>query len=542
MRAPIRPILGTAVLSLAVALVALPTHAQQTPNAAPGIRAEAIYDVNGVDNVALMNGALSIRIPLGLSYPVNGGFSYQLALSYHSTLWDNRTDPCADPCQDYVRYEPKVTHNAGLGWRLSLGGLISIESYWNQSQHWIYVEPDGSEHVLYPTLHISDPEDSGDAGQVPALQSTLYSRDGSYIRARKLSSSRWRIEMPDGRASIFDRSGSAWRVTRLEDAFGNALTVSYTSDPEGPVWELDDGHRTHYVRFTDPPGTYPEAPPLLRSVELSRFRGGTATYSFTYATMTVNRPGLHNASAIPMETQVLRHIDLPSQGLYYEMGSEVAPTYNVNGLLTELRLPGVGYLDWEWENLVFPKIRRQPIGPLDEDPEPWRSVWGVKTRKERRGPNLTAAVWRYEREADRPDPIGPGPLPERWTVKVTDPNRDYTIHHFSIFPALDGLAIPQWGTKLEEYGLPYTRQHDDASFGGPGSPRFLSSESWDCNNAGNNCQKARSTYVRYELDDASPVDDKTGRIFNKNRRVVSRRTVYHDDPSGGTPRHRLESY
>ncbi|MCG8460567.1 MAG: hypothetical protein MI919_30165, partial [Holophagales bacterium] len=93
------PLALTAATALLVFIaLALPATAQQTPNAAPGIRAEAIYDVNGVDNVALMNGALSIRIPLGLSYPVNGGFSYQLAFSHHSTLWDNRTDPCADPC------------------------------------------------------------------------------------------------------------------------------------------------------------------------------------------------------------------------------------------------------------------------------------------------------------------------------------------------------------------------------------------------------------------------------------------------------------
>ena len=70
-------------------LVVTSLHGQQTPNAAPGFRAEGVYDFNGLDDVALFNGALSVTLPLGLEYPAGGGYSYQFSLRYHSTLWES---------------------------------------------------------------------------------------------------------------------------------------------------------------------------------------------------------------------------------------------------------------------------------------------------------------------------------------------------------------------------------------------------------------------------------------------------------------------
>ncbi|MCP3995480.1 MAG: hypothetical protein GY722_10500, partial [bacterium] len=44
----------------------------------------------------------------------------------------------------------------------------------------------------------------------------------------------------------------------------------------------------------------------------------------------------------------------------------------------------------------------------------------------------------------------------------------------------------------------------------------------------------RSVYVTYELDDDINSNDSTGKAFNKNRRLKSRRTYFHADPDGAS--------
>src|SRR5687768_9639251 len=53
-----------------------------------GFAADKLYDFSGVDSVNTFNGNLTLTIPLGISYPVNGDFSYNLTLHYNSKVWD----------------------------------------------------------------------------------------------------------------------------------------------------------------------------------------------------------------------------------------------------------------------------------------------------------------------------------------------------------------------------------------------------------------------------------------------------------------------
>jgi hypothetical protein len=68
----------------------------------------------------------------------------------------------------------------------------------------------------------------------------------------------------------------------------------------------------------------------------------------------------------------------------------------------------------------------------------------------------------------------------------------------------------------------------------PAGTRFLAKQVYDCDSAGNNCQLLRSTYVRYEQDQAA--DASSPEVANTNRREASNRNVYHDDVENGVAR------
>ncbi len=68
-------------------LAALPARADVHPNTAPGFPGDHTFSVGDFDNVNLFNGSLTLTIPIGTSYPVNGGFSYNLKLVYNGNPW-----------------------------------------------------------------------------------------------------------------------------------------------------------------------------------------------------------------------------------------------------------------------------------------------------------------------------------------------------------------------------------------------------------------------------------------------------------------------
>jgi hypothetical protein len=75
-------------LVLSLGVIAAPALADVSPNTAPGFPAEQSFHVGDVDNVNLFNGGLTLNIPIGGSYPVNGGLSYSLKLIYNANPWE----------------------------------------------------------------------------------------------------------------------------------------------------------------------------------------------------------------------------------------------------------------------------------------------------------------------------------------------------------------------------------------------------------------------------------------------------------------------
>ena len=110
-----------------------------------------------------------------------------------------------------------------------------------------------------------------------------YTRDNSYLRFRDISSTENRIDFPDGTTQVFTWFGLwDWRLTRIEDRFGNWANVTYFHDPQSgelKSWKIQDQHgRTQTVNLV----TASWYNQVVGSVVLTSFNGTTATWSFGY--------------------------------------------------------------------------------------------------------------------------------------------------------------------------------------------------------------------------------------------------------------------
>ncbi len=464
-----------------------------------GFDAEKVFQIGEIDHVNVLNGNLALTLPIGGSYPVGGGLSYSLTLVYNGKLWDFQQDAL----NQYSQSWPVRTSNAGLGWSLSFGRLLSRFHPHNQTGRWLYISPDGGEHLFYPTLH------EGESDTAPGESSTLYTRDGSYLRLKRLGSYD-EIESPDGSIRRFDLDG---RLIQLRDRHGDAATanrvnIAYLSNPER--WEISDSAgRLHKVFLS----AVPYYGLAVSRVELSAFGGGTAGYDFAYTNVDLprvcpdNDPDT-NAITVPLLTGVT----LPDRSSYSmpaaDHHTDTTQGCLLPGLIKGMTLPSLGRLAWTYLGYSF---------PADSGERPWRTLSaGVGSRTETDPVTGVSGTWTYTPALN---PI-PGPaVPAREAVRtVKTPLGDKTEHFFSV--ALDPSPT---GWSRYEYGLPFTRNTGD------GTGRSLSSKVWDCAASGANCSLRRSTYVRYERDQLGADSLDLTDYQNRNRRAAAERTVYEDD-------------
>lgn len=258
----------TISVAIAALLLAAPVLAQhQHTNQARGFNANGAFSSFDVDSINLFNGNLVVSIPIGQSYPVNGGLSYGLKLVYNSNIW-TQTEVCPDldggvstnydlftiwghgrrlanptgpggSTQWVVSFErfipsadgespavvdrstesrcqtanhPNPATNAGLGWQLSLGKIYLPRRDWTQvypaateKLQIVYQSPDGSEHQFYGKLHEDDDEDGDPGNGVTDVANLYYTRDGSYLRMRSAPAPGYSylIEFPTGEKHFF---------------------------------------------------------------------------------------------------------------------------------------------------------------------------------------------------------------------------------------------------------------------------------------------------------------------------------------------------
>ncbi|HPW56979.1 MAG TPA: hypothetical protein PLP31_14705, partial [Thermoanaerobaculaceae bacterium] len=227
---------------VALVLVALASVASLAAEAhdAPlerGFAADRVFALGDIDHVDLSSGNVVLTIPLGISYPVNGGFSYSMKLIYNSSVWDfeegQTTRICYDGpiayyCRDLMAF-PARQSNAGMGWSLSLGQLLDENDPRNpRIGGFTYVAPDG-------TMSTSGtcPDEDFDC-------LNRYPKDGQRLRFRYPAmgdSHRLSVDHPDGTISTFEcREGDTgecsttdrkWWLKHIGDGRGNWVQVTY---------------------------------------------------------------------------------------------------------------------------------------------------------------------------------------------------------------------------------------------------------------------------------------------------------------------------
>ncbi len=489
-------LLPSIVLALVTGLAAPALAEIENPNHGRGFSPEKAFDIGDVDHVNLFNGTLNLTIPVGGSYPLSGGLSYSLTLTYGSALWEWQ-DFCQFTAQglscDY-RSSPNLDDNAGFGWRLHMGRLFEpFDPPRNSSPYWVYESPDGGTHTFHATLHDGDGLVSG----------VSYTRDGSYLRMKELAGGVREIEFPDGTIHKFDSLG---RLIQIRNRFPTVskLDVSRQFNAAGELsrWVLtDSAGRTHRVNFTtrtllEDGGTW-EKIPMVSSVDFQGFGGARRIWSFSYQNATYTAPrvddeGFDHTYRVPLLTQVT----LPDNSSWF-IG---AANYDFEGRITRLELPTLGKIAWQYGLYNFPKLDVFDKTPTEDPTEdPFTRNRGVIRRTTLTRNNQTEGVWSYSQTLFS--------SPDRTRTWVTDPLGHERRHHFSADP------------EHTAYGLPF---HPSVSSGG----RKLSVETYHANGT-----KMRTEYVRYEWDkvpfvsSAEPPSDR----YEVNRRVAGTRTVYHLD-------------
>jgi len=459
------------------------------PNTARGFEIGKPYQMNGLDNVNLFNGNLTVTIPIGQRYHVNGNLSYGLTLVYSGNVWDTVTN---DPkgCGNTSTY-PNRRSNAGLGWLLSLGRLFPKNEYpVQESSNDNYETPDGALHEFHAGLHDDISPDANDQ----------YTRDGSYIRMKIATDGLSRtIEFPDGTYQIFTRkkrpdspqgnpeagygdwvNGGHWRLASINDRFGNSVTVTYRSEaatgnyPEYPeVWTIADAVRTQKVYFKVSPHAADQV--VADRLVLSTFTG-SGTWQFAYVPTdlgvggsnpgcTPNTPPI-TAYNVPLLTSVtlppvggvsqtysMLHPD-GSTNPYYILGSGVVDA--LHGHLLGLQLPTKGWLEWDYEKLGYYG------GTL-----PINSSIAVKHRRMMTADRNLArtAIWTYDRRySDNQtcfDPIRQVTVtapPEQLVASVTSPEGVTSVHYFSTYTSdFENSCGILSNFVDEEYSLPFSR-------------------------------------------------------------------------------------
>ena len=366
---------------------------------------------------------MTLTLPIGISYPVNGGFSYNLKLVYNGNPWlFQQVTYLVPPDFHEVKRTaafPNSCSNAGLGWRVSLGLFdppCQVPDANEALPGPIYQDENGTDHVFYPTLHAGDAEDAFVAG----VQDVQYTRDGSYLRLKVKTDGTREVEFPDGTLRRFD---SSKRLIEIRDPFGNNLTVSYATANQ---WVLTDSQgRMHRIYFRTDLPSYAQ---VVDRVELKAFGGTTATYQFAYAVQTIGRACPHNDNdqtgsvGSTVSVPLLTSVTLPDGSSWKNTASDYVTALpgtsgctDHAGNLTALVLPTLGRMEWVWQRYYFPS-------GTSNKPH-LQSNSGVASRAMRFAGGVLLGVWSY---ASAPGfPVSGS----EHTTTVTDPLGHRTVNY-----------------------------------------------------------------------------------------------------------------
>jgi RHS repeat-associated protein len=501
------------------------SSAQVHPNTARGGVANTPFSSGDVDRVNLFNGNLNINIPLGGPYPVGPALSYGFNLAYNANMWrSNEGDSTPEPDQQF---------NAGLGWQVTHGHLYAPFSRPPGDPRWVYVAPDGSEHVFFERLKHEDAEDPGDDPLNPQAQTYYYTRDGSFIRLTQKKPAttpsfpasnayQSRVELPNGEIQFFDGQG---RPVEFRDRFGTLTVpenwVRFDYSVNGRTRITDSWGRTHTI-WTESRSGFPQT---VTQVDMAAVGGATSTVKFTYSDQSIWRP-CQQLGDLRVTVPLLQRVDFspdnnpatPDEWFYAMEDYALLDLDNAGqscrsaGALEQLRLPSGGKLRWTYKNVSFPAgSTRRPFSQRSN---------GVISRATLTPGNATIGTWTYSHDA-----VTPFDLKQKLTT-MTDPLGVVSKSYFSVYSS---TATDPEGWTIREYGLPLT--HRASLLDPTEAPNLLlSAQVFEAGAA----TPIRTTWVRYERD--AGISGEFDVSTSVNARLASDRTIYEDDcaTSGGT--------
>lgn len=562
-----------------------------TPVITPrGVEPNKPFHFGDVDSVDLASGNVTIRIPLGQVYEVGPMVSYQFQ-AVHSNPWDTVGVCPKDGCkndetpQNFSLLDPG--NNAGAGWTVSLGHLYSPErpagldfvnfGRWpNKNQdvedaqeRWLYVAPDGARY----TLHTLEGRDNG-----TSTRPVRYSKDGTFLRMRQTSDTRARVEFPDGRYAVFEKTGEfagtnfcgggisgCWRFREMRDPYGNGYEATYAHDDttQTETWTITDSTgRSHTIDFgtsnaqteggdagsqaidytTQDGDEWGDLRRVVLSVNLAAFGGETATYDFEYQSRHVQRACLHDGSLEgtdkALNTRVLLKIKVPHSEPYVFVTADKSC---IGARITELTLPTGGGWKYAFTNWQVP-TRCNYSQQADSSAAFTYDVRGITSKTRVLADGTEAGKWTYD--SDLVPAIGlvsAGADCTRAKYRKTevdapanvDGKHVRTVHYNSVYegPADPSGAEPASDWQVTDHGMPYSK-HD--GFGSGLKRKYLSSQTYLCD--GETCGTAkRSTYRRYVSEfrickKYNGQGDGAG-CFQVNPLQLAERVLYHDDGS-----------
>lgn len=169
-------------LPIAFLLAPFVASSQQPPDTLPGFDSKGAESQGEIDDVSLYSGDPHVVIPIGPSYPVGPGQSWQVLLSYSAKFWNlcQQVCPVGDPDKALTYGTLTGDPSAGLGWSLSPGHIAASPDSGESQLRYFYQEPDGTRHSF---------------------------RNGSLISQDKyrLSEDHRRVDFPDGRYALFEQ-------------------------------------------------------------------------------------------------------------------------------------------------------------------------------------------------------------------------------------------------------------------------------------------------------------------------------------------------
>jgi RHS repeat-associated protein len=485
-----------ALILLAI-LASLPTLAQNE-NEQVGFSSNHMFDGGYFgENVDILNGNLSLTLPIGPRYQVTGDFAYQLSLNYNSKIWSDGNVPN----RRFVGESP-----VGAGFSLGLGKLILATHYPdnggtpNPMEFDLYVvTPDGARHLVVDS-------NGGNYSGMTALDSWHYTNDASYMKVlagphlgfpQVVES--WRVFMPDGTTYTYghlianahlggpggmivpgapdeDYPFDGWYVTRIEsrercspggvDGPCNHVDITYDSTFPYSLSTIQEFRNGSTIPSRQIDVTTNQCPSstsgCVSTISVPSFSGGQATYSFSYVSDTLESPLF---VTFPETTNprfpnqaLLTQVILP-QGYAISFGYDLVSGHN-GGEIIRRDLPTGAYSSYFYGTYQYASLVYQGGRAVNLPPAPLAGKHQTRSisRKELVLPTspqgLTPYKWVYSREVERWLNETVRAFASPYQVTVTDPFLNDTVYsyHASLpydpnFPDCNPCA-PAWDDGL----------------------------------------------------------------------------------------------